>query len=120
MSMNKLILFIAIVCLSGPAGLVDRTFAQTDGSTGTAAKVVRGDVLDQEGEYFVIKDISGHETRIHVNKDTKTEDRIKVGDKIEAQVNADGHANSIRIQLPDAMPSPSGGPKGGMSPETGY
>jgi hypothetical protein len=36
-----------------------------------------------------------------VNGQTKHEDRIKVGDKVQVQVGSDGVVQSIRVQLPD-------------------
>lgn len=74
----------------------------------TPAQVIRGDVLYREGEFYVIKDMTGHEVRLHVDKSTVMTDRIKVGDKIEAQVDSNGHANSIRLQLPDDTLMPRG------------
>jgi hypothetical protein len=68
------------------------------------ARVVKGDVLTIEGEYYVVKDITGHEVRLHVDRDTKNEShlKVKVGDKIEAHVAPDGHVQSISLQTPDA------------------
>jgi hypothetical protein len=64
-----------------------------------AQQTIKGDILNIEGEHLVIKDMSGHEIRLRVDKDTKME-RVKVGDKIIAMVAADGHAESIQVQLP--------------------
>lgn len=67
--------------------------------------VVKGDVLYWEGEELVVKEITGREVRLHVNSDTKIENvvsKLKTGDKIEAAVNSDGHASSIKLQLPDS------------------
>lgn len=72
--------------------------------SGKAATVVRGDVMYWEGEELIVKEMSGREVRMHVNAETKIEgvaSKLKTGDKIEAAVNADGHATSIRLQLPD-------------------
>ena len=66
-----------------------------------AARVVHGDVLNIEGNEYVLKDISGHEIRLRVDSSTRLQDRIKVGDKVEAQTTADGRAISIRVKLPD-------------------
>ena len=85
---------IAIIVLCGHVS------ADTAGP-GSAANVVSGDVLNIEGEMYTIKDITGHEVSLRVNGQTKHEDRIKVGDKVQAQVGSDGVAQSIRVQLPD-------------------
>ena len=70
-----------------------------------AEQTIKGDVLNIEGEYLVVKDISGHETRLHVTKDTRTDNnRLKVGDKIAAVVGPDGHAQSIKLDIPPAKP----------------
>jgi len=60
------------------------------------AQTVKGDLLKIEGEFYVVKDAAGKEVRLHVNKETKLEGAPKAGDKIEAQVTAEGHANSIK------------------------
>lgn len=59
-----------------------------------------------EGEFYFVKDTSGHEVRLHVSKETKVEDRIKVGDKIEARVTSEGHAMTIAVQIPQNGTAP--------------
>ena len=76
----------------------------TSGSTpgGAAAKeassaqTVSGEVLKIEGENYVVKDAMGKEVKLHVSPETKKDGDIKVGDKIEAQADATGHAISIK------------------------
>lgn len=65
-----------------------------------AEQVVKGDVLLREGDEYIIKDMSGHEIRVHVSPETKKDGVIKIGDKIEATVTRDGHAVSIKQQIP--------------------
>jgi len=69
-------------------------------------QVVKGDVLMTEGEFYIVKDITGHEVRLHVNKDTKLDGKVKVGDKIEARVTPEGHATSITLQIPQSGTAP--------------
>lgn len=78
--------------------------SQTPGQSLPAAHVLHGDVLNIEGDTYTIKDVTGHEVHLKVDGRTQHEDRIKVGDKVEAQVASDGHAVTIRIALPDDMP----------------
>jgi hypothetical protein len=77
-----------------------------EGSQPTAASAVNGDVLYWEGEELVVKDISGREVRLHVTAETKIEGvaggKLKTGDKIAAQVNSDGRALSVILQIPDS------------------
>lgn len=60
-----------------------------------AARVLQGKLVKIEGEYYVVQDASGKEVRVHVGKDTVLDGRIKAGDKIDAQVSADGHAATL-------------------------
>lgn len=76
-----------------------------EGSQPSAATVVNGDVLYWEGEELVVKEMSGREARLRVTAETKingASGRLKTGDKIAAQVNSDGHALSITLQIPDS------------------
>jgi hypothetical protein len=86
----------------------------TDSSiAGVSDLTIRGDVQMIEGEFFFVKDTTGHQVRLHVNNETKSEDRIKVGDKIEAVVTSEGHARSVTLQIPQngsAPPLPNTGP----------
>ena len=61
-----------------------------------SAQTVKGEILKVDGENYTIKDASGKEVRLHVDKTTKTSGPLKVGDKIEAEATAEGHANSIK------------------------
>jgi len=76
-----------------------------EGSQPTAATEVKGDVLYWEGEELVVKEISGREVRLHVTAETEIDGvagRLKTGDKIVAQVNLEGLALSITLQIPDS------------------
>lgn len=75
-----------------------------DPSQGGPEQIVKGDVLLKEGEFYVIRDITGHEVRVHVSPDTKMDGPLKTGDKIEAKVTSDGHAISIRLPVPGENP----------------
>ena len=69
-------------------------------------QIVKGDVLMREGEFYIVKDTSGHEVRVHVNKETKVDGTVKVGDKIEARVTSEGHATSLTVQIPQNGTTP--------------
>lgn len=76
-----------------------------ESSQPTAATVVKGDVMYWEGEELVVKEISGREVRLRVTGETKIQGvagRLKTGDKIDAQVNSEGRALSITLQIPDS------------------
>jgi hypothetical protein len=57
---------------------------------------IKGDLLKIEGEFYVVKEMSGKEVRLHVDKTSKLEGTFKAGDKIEAQASDKGHALSIK------------------------
>ena len=60
------------------------------------AKTIKGELFRvEDGNYFVkVKD--GKEVRLHTDKTTQMIGEIKKGDRIEAQVNDQNHALSIR------------------------
>ncbi len=126
--MKHLNILVMAVMLS--VGMLPPVYAADSPPTGSSnaaspERTVKGDVQLIEGEYYFIKDISGHEMRLHVNGETKLVERIKVGDKIEAKVTAEGHAMSIMVQIPQngsvpplpnsGPPAPQRGPEGRMS-----
>ena len=57
---------------------------------------IKREVLKTEGEFYVVKDKSGREIRMHVDQDTKIDGMVKQGDKIEAQITQATHAQSIQ------------------------
>ena len=67
------------------------------GSTRAAgAKTIKGELSRvEDGNYFV-KVKNGKEVRLHTDKTTQMIGEIKKGDRIEAQVNDQSHALSIR------------------------
>ena len=60
------------------------------------SQAIKGDLLKIDGEFYVVKDASGKEVRLHVDKTSKLEGTFKAGDKIEAQASDKGHALSIK------------------------
>ena len=72
---------------------------------------VEGEVLRIEGEYYFVQDPNGNEVRLVVNQSTLRTGPIKEGELIEAKVNNDDHALSIRpikasnLDAADAAPS---------------
>jgi ribosome-associated protein YbcJ (S4-like RNA binding protein) len=72
------------------------SFAIVSLSNAAGSKLVEGDILKIEGEYYTVHDTAGHDVRLHVNKTTHLEGgAFKVGDKVEAHVTDKGHARSI-------------------------
>ncbi len=58
---------------------------------------IKVELLRIDGEFYIVKDESGQERRLHVGKDTEVYGQIKPGDLIEVWVQPDGHARTIMI-----------------------
>ena len=99
---------VAITFSFGMASLGHGTEPIPSDSSKSAASelTIKGDVQLIEGEFYFVRDTTGHEVRLHVNKETKLEEKLKVGDKIEARVTTEGHATSIMLQIPQNGTAP--------------
>lgn len=84
--------------------------AQEPAMKSSAGQTVKGDILYIEGEYLVVKEVSGRESRVHVNGETKlvgVAGKLKAGDKIEATLTPEGHATTVALQgLDQGTPPP--------------
>jgi signal peptidase I len=60
------------------------------------SQAIKGDLLRIDGEFYVVKEPSGKEVRLHVDGTSKLQGTFKAGDKIEAQASDKGHALSIK------------------------
>jgi hypothetical protein len=56
-----------------------------------------GEVLKIEGQSYLIKDASGNQTLLTLDKDTRLEGAPKVGDKIEVELSSDGRLISLKV-----------------------
>jgi hypothetical protein len=59
-------------------------------------KMIKGEVLRVEGDNYFVKGQDGKEVRMHIDKTTEKIGSFKQGDRIEAKVNDENHALSIR------------------------
>ena len=81
--MKKLIVQFMFAMVIGVA-MVSLSYA-ADLTESPTPKTVKGDLLKIEGEFYVVKEMSGKEIRLHVDKTTALDGAIKVGDKVEVQ-----------------------------------
>jgi hypothetical protein len=58
--------------------------------------MITGEVLRVEGDNYFVKGQDGKEVRLHTDDTTKMTGHIRQGDRIEADVNNQSHALSIR------------------------
>jgi len=59
-------------------------------------KMIKGEVLRVEGDNYFVKGQDGKEVRMHIDQTTQKIGSFKQGDRIEAKVNDENHALSIR------------------------
>lgn len=96
--MKKLIIPFMFAMIIG-VGLASFSFAAGDMAE-PQTQTVKGDLLKIDGEFYVVKDMTGKEIRLHVDKTSQLDGTFKAGDKIEAQATDKGHASSIKQAKP--------------------
>ena len=69
---------------------------RTGGSDSQGGKTIKGEVLRVEGDTYFVKGQDGKEVRMQTDKTTQKTGSITQGDRIEATVNDQNHALSIR------------------------
>jgi uncharacterized protein YdeI (BOF family) len=62
----------------------------------TPGRSIEGEILRVQGDIYVVKDSTGAEVSLHVDDSTQKSGRLEEGDRIEAEVTADGHALSLK------------------------
>ena len=63
-------------------------------------RTLRGDVLHVESDYYLVRELDADVVRLHIDKKTQSAVTIKQGDRIEAKVNEQNRALSIRSYQP--------------------
>jgi hypothetical protein len=81
--MKKLIVQFIFAMVIGVA-MISLSYA-ADLNESPTPKTIKGDLLKIDGEFYVVKDMAGKETRLRADKTTVLDGAIKVGDKIEVQ-----------------------------------
>ena len=98
-------------------GQTDRPKNEQDPMKGRDAargQTIKGEVLRIDGETYFVKGPDGKEVRLQTDHNTQTVGSIQQGDRIEATVNEQNHALSIR----SARGTEAGqGPDSGSTPE---
>jgi DNA-directed RNA polymerase subunit H (RpoH/RPB5) len=84
----------ALLCL----GLFQAAHAadQEGASRLEQAKVIKGDLVRIDYGDYIVKDKDGKEVIVHVDRKTQTMGQITKGDRVEAKVDEQNHALSIR------------------------
>ena len=71
--------------------------APTAAAPSTEVGKSTGEVLKIDGQSYLIKDASGNQTLLTLEKDTKLEEKPQVGDKVEAELSSDGRLVSLKV-----------------------
>jgi|CXWL01.1.fsa_nt_gi hypothetical protein len=88
-----------IFAMALSVGVASLSYAAGD-VAGPGTQTVKGDLLKVDEESYVVKDMTGKEFRLHVDKTTKLDGAIEVGDKVEAQITETDHVESIKHVQP--------------------
>ena len=73
-----------------------KMFTVSDKDDFEAGKEVKGEVMRVEGDNYFVKGQDGKEVRLHTDQTTEKTGSFKRGDRIEAKMNDEHHALSIR------------------------
>lgn len=57
---------------------------------------ITGNLVDIDGEYYIVMDQNGNEHEIHFDKTTKQDGEVKKGVRVEVD-EENGHAKSIKV-----------------------
>jgi hypothetical protein len=72
---------------------------------------VEGEVMRIDGEFYFVEDLSGNEIRLIVNESTVKTGSISQGERVEARINNENRALSIRpIRTSEADPTDTQSP----------
>ncbi len=73
-----------------------QTSDELKGGQSKDGTMIKGEVLRVEGDNYFVKGPDGKEVRMDIDKTTEKIGNFKQGDRIEAEVNGENHALSIR------------------------
>ncbi len=88
--------FLMGLAIVGPASAADTQSASPKPAPATATvQLFKGQIVAIESEQYIVKDATGKEVRLHVNQETVLQSGLRIGDKIDAEVSANGHAVTL-------------------------
>ena len=86
--------------LAAPAWAADRKSpSPMPAASASMAQNLKGQIVKIEKEFYVIKDGGGKEVRLRVNQETVLQSGLRVGDMVDAEVGANGHALTLLRSL---------------------
>ena len=91
--MRRILGVLTLLCIFG---LTTASFVQSAPTAKEGNPVVQGTLMKIDGPFYVIKDNTGKEQRVHVDKSTLIIGKIHLGAKVKAEVTKDGHASALK------------------------
>ncbi len=91
--MKKLLGVFTIFCVFG---LTTASFVQSAPTVIERSPIIQGTLMKIDGPFYVIKDNTGKEQRVHVDKSTLFIGKIHLGAKVKAEVTNDGHVSALQ------------------------
>ena len=82
-------------CAQGKGGPSD--ILKCDQELRQGVSTVKGDVLRVEGNNFLVQRSDGKEVRLHIDESTQMFGYVGPGERVEARIDKQGHALSIRL-----------------------
>jgi len=73
---------------------------------------VKGQLVQIEGEYYIVRDAEGKDVRVHVDKRTRMDENLRIGDTVEVQRTLPGHAIAMRRAQEPLTPGASSASSG--------
>ena len=73
---------------------------------------VKGELVQIEGEFYILRDAEGKEVRVHVDKGTNMDRSLRIGDIVEVQRTLPGHAISMKRASGPLVKPPSSASSG--------
>jgi len=73
-----------------PSDVYARSFQKWSGKEGEPilSPTIEGEILKREGDMFVLRDLSGKEVHLQVDKSTKLDSNLTPGDKVVARIDS--------------------------------
>ena len=91
--MKRILGVLTILCIFG---LTPASFVQSAPTANEGSPVVQGTLMKIDGPFYVIKDNTGIEQCVHVDKSTLIIGKIQIGAKVKAEVTNEGHASALK------------------------
>ena len=91
--MKRILGVLTLLCIFG---LTTASFVQSAPTAHEGSPIVQGTLMKIDGPFYIIKDNTGKEQRVHVDTRTLITGTIQIGAKVKAEVTKEGHASALK------------------------